>query len=211
MLASLDKRVRETVGKNLISGFRSCGLFPVNRNEALRKLPDSNIPLTAQECNASLNDTLIDLLQVNRGCSEQEKLARGKKIPKVVPGLKLVVAGQPLELDEKEEEEEEEEGEIDFQNHNAPCSSNESEGSLPYAQQCYACRDAEDDQKGSDSGEWTKCDLCGAWFHHSCLLRLVGDDHNCIFCSSEDEDDLNSSELESEDSGKTFKQMTLVI
>ena len=98
LMARLDTKVRENVSDNLKSGFRTCGIHPLDRNIMLQRLPDSDINknLSAKECSVSLNNSLITLLKENRGCSEQQKLERGNKIPKKVEGLKPTVAGRIL-------------------------------------------------------------------------------------------------------------------
>ena len=71
---SLLKRLVDTQGKsmkiNLQSGFRACGICPLDPSEPLFKLPS----LDVSESNSSLNETLIDLLKKNRGFdSEKQK------------------------------------------------------------------------------------------------------------------------------------------
>ena len=80
---SLLKRLVNTQGEsmkiNLQSGFRACGICPLDPNEPLSKLPS----LDVSESNSSLNETLIDLLKKNRSFdSEKQKRTRGKQISK---------------------------------------------------------------------------------------------------------------------------------
>ena len=67
---------------NLQSGFRVCGICPLDPNEPLSKLPS----LDVSESNSSLNETLIDLLKKNCGF-DSKKQTCGKKVSK--PGKVL--------------------------------------------------------------------------------------------------------------------------
>ena len=58
----------ESMKINLQSGFRACGICPLDPNEPLSKLPS----LDVSESNSLLNETLIDLLKKNR-CFDSEK------------------------------------------------------------------------------------------------------------------------------------------
>ena len=70
---SLLKCLVNTQGKsmkiNLQSGFRACGICPLDPNEPLSKLPS----LDVTESNSSLNETLIDLLKKNRGFDSEKQ------------------------------------------------------------------------------------------------------------------------------------------
>ena len=66
--------------RNLESGFRTTGIFPLNRQEPLSRLPSPILDVS--ESNISMNKTLIGLLRENRGSGERQKWARGNKLPK---------------------------------------------------------------------------------------------------------------------------------
>ena len=97
LLTALDERVRLTVKDSLKSGFRTCGLYPLDRNEVLQKLPDYQ-NLNELEANSTLNDSLIELLKEYCEGKEEEKKKRGKKIPKKIANLKTVIPGRALQL-----------------------------------------------------------------------------------------------------------------
>lgn len=101
LLKSLDEKVRVTVAKCLISGFRACGLYPLDRNEVLRKLPEYR-SLDQSEVRSSLNDSLIELLKGVRGQKDADQKKRGKKLPKKVPNLKTIIPGRALEIQNDE-------------------------------------------------------------------------------------------------------------
>ena len=66
--------------RNLESGFRTTGIFPLNRQEPLSRLPSPILDVS--ESNVSMNETLIGLLRENRGSDERQKWSRGKKLAK---------------------------------------------------------------------------------------------------------------------------------
>ena len=85
-LRRLEIDVNQTVSSNLISGFRCCGLYPLDRNEFLKKLTEkaSRNLYSAESINISLNETLIKLLKENRGHSKEDKIKRQKKSKKKI-------------------------------------------------------------------------------------------------------------------------------
>ena len=88
LLKRLYIAVKPNLPSNLISGFRTCGLYPLDRNQVLKKLPDSE--RTCDDRLASftqLNDrpTLISLLEANSGSTATSKRKR-QRVAKVVPG-----------------------------------------------------------------------------------------------------------------------------
>ena len=103
LLRQLDLAVHNTVKENLISGFRTCSIWPLNSNSVLDRLPEKQADNSSpEETNISLNETLIELLKENRGHSKGQKESRGKKVPKKVLGLNEIIAGRVLEHEEEE-------------------------------------------------------------------------------------------------------------
>ena len=113
LLKLLWDSMAPTVGDNLMAGFRTCGLVPLDRSNALKKLSDVvyNPTNNEGEIRTVLNESLMSLLQVNkkRSNDDEEKEKRGKRLPKpkrtqanVPPGLGLElvppVAGDLLEV-----------------------------------------------------------------------------------------------------------------
>ena len=80
------------VKKNLISGFRATGLYPLNRTEPLSKLPSYSTRFSTEGSVEVMNNTLINLLSQNRGIESQKK-GRGKKVTKSIPGQILQFEG----------------------------------------------------------------------------------------------------------------------
>ena len=97
LLSLLCSVLSSTMSNNLQSGFRTCDLFPLNRQVILDKLPDANRAADPDETASCLNETVVGLLKQNRCSSETEKKKRGKRVPKKYKGLKTVVPGKILE------------------------------------------------------------------------------------------------------------------
>ena len=104
LLKALDERVRLTVEECLKSGFRACGLYPLNRNEVLKKLPDQQLLLTKDQANSVLNDSVMEMLRKYRESKEDEKSSkRGKKLPRKIPNLMTVIPGRALIVSDERE------------------------------------------------------------------------------------------------------------
>lgn len=79
LLNRLWVAISDTVSQNLISGFRTTGLYPCNAQEVLRKLPDAAVQ--EKEIGRTLDESLVELLKEHRGVQNPEKKRkRGKKI-----------------------------------------------------------------------------------------------------------------------------------
>ena len=80
-MASLVSKVEDTIEVNLKSGFRTTGIYPVDRDVAIKRLPDDEQnAVNSSDAGSSFNETLIELLKENRGCGSKQRLERGKKI-----------------------------------------------------------------------------------------------------------------------------------
>ena len=75
----------ETVHSNLISGFRSCGLHPLDRSEVMKKLPQ----LPTGNAAAILNEVVIDMLKENRQKEKSVKRTGGQKLCETPSGAAL--------------------------------------------------------------------------------------------------------------------------
>jgi hypothetical protein len=65
--------------ENMKSGFKKCGIYPLNRNEVLQRLPSC---FNAETTNTTqvLNDTVIDYLKELRHGNESAKTTKRKKV-----------------------------------------------------------------------------------------------------------------------------------
>ena len=105
LLKQLINSQESCMQKNLQSGFRACGIHPLQHSEPLSKLP-STTSLNVSESNSSLNETLIGLLKNNRGCGEKKRQRRGKKIAQpgeVYPPQNLIVTQRRKPLAQKDQ------------------------------------------------------------------------------------------------------------
>ena len=98
LLNRLNNSLQTTICANLKAGFETCGLYPINRNKPLQKLPSSS----STDSPSVLSDSLIEMLRSHRG-TDVTKQTRGKKVPKITPGSILQV-NEPHETDTEEDE-----------------------------------------------------------------------------------------------------------
>lgn len=73
--------LRQTLEKvkpdNLVAGFRATGIYPLNREEVLKRLPDWSQPPLNQE---AVNNTFADLLRQTRFPDENKQIKRKKRL-----------------------------------------------------------------------------------------------------------------------------------
>jgi len=81
---------------HLPSAFRKCGLYPLNRQEVLNRIPSI---VDSQAIAKNLDDTLLKTLELRRFGDQSKKKPRGQKLP----------AGRSYSAEDSEEEEESEE------------------------------------------------------------------------------------------------------
>lgn len=88
------------LGKHLPSGFRKCGLVPVDRSEALSRIPSRDMEVDSEEVRRIMDSTLGERLEQLRGVDRPAaSKGRGKKV--------TVQAGRSFTAVESSEEEEE--------------------------------------------------------------------------------------------------------
>lgn len=92
--------LRQTLEKvkpeNLVAGFRATGIYPLNREEVLKRLPDwcqAQAPLNQD----ALNNSFTDLLQKIRFPDENRQIKRKKRLN--------VIAGRSVSFDTNEKDE----------------------------------------------------------------------------------------------------------
>ncbi len=96
----LLKELEESLNvKNLVSGFKTCGIYPLNAQELLRKLPSQSLP---EDINNSVSNVVLEQLKSMRGPTENIKAPRRKKIA-VEPGKSI--SSRDLESSDSEESE----------------------------------------------------------------------------------------------------------
>jgi hypothetical protein len=100
LLNSLYNKIQTNAETNLKSGFKKTGIFPLNRQEVLSRLPDCS-----SEANNDTNivsESVIDLLKLMRQGEEEEPQKKKKRL-EVVPG-KSVDDTEILSLKDKNKE-----------------------------------------------------------------------------------------------------------
>ena len=90
-LFQLWTQLNPTISKNLQSGFRTCGLHPLDAREPLKRVVGSKDyqESASSEIRQDLDKVLVEMLIDLRGTGEKKKLSRGKKVP---PGRPLQIA-----------------------------------------------------------------------------------------------------------------------
>ena len=64
-MASLVSKVEDTIKVNLKSGFRTTGIYPVDRDVAIKRLPDDEQnAVNSSDTGSSFNETLIEQIRV---------------------------------------------------------------------------------------------------------------------------------------------------
>lgn len=84
---------RNLDAKNLIAGFRACGIVPFNRDEVLKRLvgKSSKDPGGDETINV-LNESCLNLLKNYCGIGETTKSPRKTRGPKIVPGKAIDIS-----------------------------------------------------------------------------------------------------------------------
>ena len=91
LLVKLLNQIQSTLAANIIAGFRTCGLIPIDRNQVLKKLPSIERISEDADVSAVFNSTLVSLLEENRAPATAKQQKRGKKV------VRNVFPGKPLE------------------------------------------------------------------------------------------------------------------
>ena len=96
----LLKQLEESLNlKNLVSGFKTCGICPLNAQELLRKLPSQSLP---EDINNSVSNVALEQLRSMRAPTENNKAPRRKRIA-IEP--KKSISSRDLESNDSEESE----------------------------------------------------------------------------------------------------------
>lgn len=85
------------VEKNLISSFEACGIYPLNADRVLKRLPNDR---SEEEVNREVNDSLVEFLKKKRFAETTTRVQRKKKRINVKPGKSVT-----FENSEESEEE----------------------------------------------------------------------------------------------------------
>jgi hypothetical protein len=99
--------------KNLPAAFAACGLYPVNPEKAMKRIPSRSMDVETGSARELLDSSLGEMLEELRGVGKNEKpKTRGKKI-KIAPGKSYTAPRESDKETESEEDEEDEESEVE--------------------------------------------------------------------------------------------------
>ena len=71
---------------NLVSGFRACGIYPLDRTQVLKRLPSNNRDPGGEGTAAALNESVMSFLESNCGLNQTPNQAARKRGKKISPG-----------------------------------------------------------------------------------------------------------------------------
>ena len=99
-LRELEERINPRQANNLISGFRACGIIPIDRSMVLRKLPTTS---TEAISNQVLNDSVLELLRERNAPSTSRRKKRSRV--NVEPGRSVCTDDFPESVSDSSKEE----------------------------------------------------------------------------------------------------------
>jgi len=144
---------------NLISGFKACGIYPLNRNQILKCLLDHNDNSEVNEF--SFNASVLNVLRENCGVGMEKKKIQKKRGRQIKPGARVTA-----EMLENVDPEPQHQQQHPQQPQPGPSTSTPSirddDGELWICKEC----DMEWDDNSAD--RWIVCNLCGEKFHLQC-------------------------------------------
>ena len=146
MLFQLWRMVESPSKQNLISGFRACGLSPMNRDAPLSRLITSEIH-GEEAIRRDLDSSLIGMLREMRGQTSNQRRPRGAK----------VTAGRPI-----------------LPSHSVASTSNVDSTHADGDEDSSTC--SEDDEcglckisfAGYNGPDWVQCTSCRIWTCGAC-------------------------------------------
>lgn len=137
LLSRLFKKINRD---NLSSGFKACGIVPLDRGQVLKRLPGCNRDPGGPETGSFLNKSCVALLKDHVGVGQARPYPRRYRGPKVVPGEEIRV-------------DIEEEVEVD----------------ISLGIDTWVCQHHECGNEWEDNGDrWLLCDICDDPFHLEC-------------------------------------------
>ena len=168
LLARLCNRLE---GKTLVSGFRACGIVPLDGTQVLKRIPSRN---TDDANTSTLSDSVMELLERHCGPANNDIVTkRGKKMP--APGTRVRLTDVTPSTSEIQEPTPSTSGT------KHPAMAKKSKRVAIDMTICYVCEQwacpETDDEDALDS--WVECDRCGRWYHVSCVNDI---DDPCLLC-----------------------------
>ena len=87
----LDRLYSQLKPENLVAGFKASGIFPLDRQECLKRVPNGNKDVGGETVQAVFNGCVLDILKKHCAPVTKRTRKRGKKID-VTPGRRVTVA-----------------------------------------------------------------------------------------------------------------------
>ena len=161
LLSSLCSQLE---GKNLVSGFRACGIVPLDASQVLKRIPTQNADTSQTPL---LSDSVMDLLERNCGGDKAVRRKRGKKVP--APGTRVTV---------------EDVATASTSGNVAPKRKLKEPVFAIDTNICYVCKkwvcpQAGDDSDSDAEDSWVECEGCRRWYHMACVDDVC---NPCLFC-----------------------------
>lgn len=88
MLTKLEHELQPNRSKNIRSGFRAAGIYPLNPGEVLKKLPNERFK---KQVSGEIDSALLDFLKQQRTPKEKITVNKKKQMLKVAPGLSMTL------------------------------------------------------------------------------------------------------------------------
>ena len=188
LLNKLWVLLEDKLSDYLKSGFRTCGLYPIDETEILKKLPQKPSGNAVQ----ILNEAVIKMFESQRK-APPPKRKRGKKLEHYKAGSVLALEGEPHKNSDVEDDDHcsksagcsnaNENVYVDVVNESDSSSSISSSSSTWVADEtaCYICENTIDNKAN------IQCKQCSLYYHEMCIeqMEITG---SCIFCAGEGED-----------------------
>lgn len=183
--ALLKRLFDQMPGEHLISGFKACGILPLDPAQVLKRLPGS------EDSASALNDSVTSLLQEHLLPKARE--GRQKRGPRVQPGV-AVTSGdisQPSSSGTQSKKQTKKPTGAGAQKKNArkrsfvESSDSESSDDDTGDDSCQICEKFNSPgQREGDTTEWQGCEGCGKWYHSVCLQDEMNDTSAAVedFC-----------------------------
>ena len=144
-LPTLLHRLMNTVNPDsLISGFKGTGIYPLDKNEVIKRLPGKSKDPGGDDTMMVLNDSVLNILKENLDLGQGERPAKKKRGPKVQPGKRI------LHFHGEE---------------SGPSSAPDNAGVVDDDWFCGVC--SEKWEEDTDN-VWIQCDRCDTPFHLQC-------------------------------------------
>ena len=146
---------------NLVAGFRASGIFPLDRKEVLKRLPQGNQDPGGASTSEILNDSVLELLQDHCGMGKKTQKRSNKRGYKIVLGKTVTLNCLPsAESSGSLQTPQASTSNIPSTSAVSPPSNSSSANGEEWV--CAVCKEPWE-ESGDD--RWILCDLCDKQLH----------------------------------------------